>query len=424
MKNNIDFVIPSLVPYTTVLDNGLKVHAFKNHSMDVVRMEFYFENAGTMNQDKVFSSLVANNLITEGSRGHSAKEIADKIDFYGAFIERSLDKETASVSFYFLKKYKEDLIPWFEEIIKDPDFPQTEMEVYLRRLKQQRLVNEKKTNYLARVNFFQCLFGEMHPFGLVGSMEDYDLLNRKDLFDFYNSFYSYERCSIIIAGDIDDRLIGLLNKSFGSKDWKKDGVLDVKCLTYMDNSNVRRSISLESAVQSSVRIGCTTISANHVDYMGLNVVSTLLGGYFGSRLMSNIREDKGYTYGIGSSLLSFKDIGLFYISAEIKQENCQDAINEIYNEIEVLKSKRVTDEELHRVKNFMKGTMLRSLDGSFELSDNFRSILKFGLDYDYFHNYLRVISEIDSDEVLRLAQSYFNVNQMVEIRVGDATLTN
>ena len=183
--------------------------------------------------------------------------------------------------------------PWFEEIIKDPDFPQTEMEVYLRRLKQQRLVNEKKTNYLARVNFFQCLFGEMHPFGIVGRMEDYDLLTRKDLFDFYNSFYSYDRCSIIIAGDVDDRLIGLLNKSFGKKDWKKDGVLDVKNLTYQQNNNILKSIPLDSAVQSSVRIGCTTISANHVDYMGLNVVSTLLGGYFGSRLMSNIREEIG-----------------------------------------------------------------------------------------------------------------------------------
>lgn len=422
MKNNIDFVIPSLKPDTTILDNGLKVYAFKNDSMDVIRMEFYFENAGTMNQEKVFSSLVANNLLTEGSGSHSAKEIADKIDFYGAFIERSLDKETASVSFYFLKKYKEDLIPWFEEIIKDPAFPETEMEVYLRRLRQQRLVNEKKTNYLARVNFFQCLFGEMHPFGIVGRMEDYDLLTRKDLFDFYNSFYSYDRCSIIIAGDVDDRLIGLLNKSFGKKDWKKDGVIDRKEFIYKENRKDSRAIHLNSALQASIRIGNTTVSANHKDYMGLNILNTLLGGYFGSRLMSNIREDKGYTYGIGSMIHSFKDIGLFYISAEVKQENCQDAIRGIYNEINILKTERVGDKELNRVKNFMKGSLLRSLDGSFELSANFRSILKYGLSHDYFNDYLRVISEIETEEILRLAQTYFNVNQMVEIRTGDTTI--
>ena len=138
--------------------------------------------------------------------------------------------------------------------------------------------------------------------------------------------------------------------------------------------------------------------------------------------MSNIREDKGYTYGINSVLYSYKDIGLFYIAADVKQENCQDAIDEIYREIEILKTQLVGDEELHRVKNFMKGNLLRSLDGSFELSDNFRSILKYGLTSDYFQQYLRAISEIDSVEIQRLAQTYFNTNQMVELRVGNATI--
>ena len=422
MKNNIDFIIPSLCPEITVLDNDLKVYAFKNNDMDVVRMELYFDCAGTNNQVKVYSSSVANNQLSEGSSGHSAKEIADSIDYYGAFIEKTLDKETASVCFYFLKKYTQDLMPWFEQIIKDPAFHQTELEVYLRRLKQQRLVNEKKTDYLARLSFFQTIFGEDHPYGMVGKMEDYDLLTRNDLFDFYNSFYSYDRCSIIIAGGVDDGLIRLINNSFGKKDWKRDKVLDIKDIIFSDNICAKKSIHLNSAVQSSVRIGNTTISANDNDYMGLNVLNSLLGGYFGSRLMSNIREDKGYTYGISSVLYSFKNIGLFYISAEIKQENCQEAINEIYNEIELLKTTKVSDMELHRVKNFMKGSLLRSLDGSFELSENFRSILKYGLDYDYFHNYFRVISEIDADEILRLAQTYFNVNQMVEIRAGDATI--
>lgn len=422
MKNNINFLIPSLSPKVNILDNKIKVYAFENINMDVVRMEFWFDRAGTSNQDRVYSALIANNLLTEGSNGHSAKEIAYAIDFYGAFIEKSLDKETASVSFYFLKKYKEELIPWFEEIIKDPAFPQTELEVYLRRLKQQRLVNKKKTSFLAKVSFFETLFGEDHPFGMVGKMEDFDLVRREDLFDFYNSFYSYDNCSIIIAGAVDERLIGLINNSFGKKDWKRDRVIDRKELVHKENKKESRAIHLSSALQASIRIGNTTVSANHKDYMGLNILNTLLGGYFGSRLMSNIREDKGYTYGIGSMIHSFKDIGLFYISAEVKQENCQDAIREIYNEINILKTERVGDKELNRVKNFMKGSLLRSLDGSFELSANFRSILKYGLSHDYFNDYLRVISEIEAEEILRLAQTYFNVNQMVEIRTGDTTI--
>lgn len=422
MKNNIDFILPSLSPEVTVLDNDLKVYAFKNSDMDVVRLEFFFSNSGTSNQEKIYSSSVANNQISEGSHKHSSKEIADAIDYYGAFIEKSVDKETASVCFYFLKKYQENLIPWFEEIIKDPAFYQTELDVYIQRLRQQFLVNQQKTDYLARVNFFQSLFGETNPFGVVGKLEDFDMLQRKDLIDFYNSFYCYENCSIIVAGGVNQVLFSLINNSFGKKDWKRKGLLNPKTFLFESAKNIRKTINLDSAVQSSIRIGNATISVKNEDYMGLNVLNCLFGGYFGSRLMSNIREDKGYTYGINSVLYSYKDIGLFYIAADVKQENCQDAIDEIYREIEILKTQLVGDEELHRVKNFMKGNLLRSLDGSFELSDNFRSILKYGLTSDYFQQYLRAISEIDSVEIQRLAQTYFNTNQMVELRVGNATI--
>lgn len=422
MKNNIDFILPSLSPELTVLDNGLKVYTFKNSDMDVVRMELFFPNCGTANQTKIYSSIVTNNQISEGSKTHSAKEIADSIDYYGAFIEKTVDKESASVCFYFLKKYQENLIPWFEEIIKDPIFPQMELDIYLKRLRKQYLVNQQKTDYLAKVGFNEVIFGEKHPFGIVGKLEDYDLLKRNDLIDFYNSFYTYEQCSIIIAGGVDDRTLFLLNKAFGFNDWKNDSVLKKKKLDYIDSQRIVKTINLDYAVQSSIRMGNTTISVKQEDFMGLNVLNCLFGGYFGSRLMSNIREDKGYTYGIGSVLYSYRDIGVFYISAEVKQENCQDAINEVYHEIDVLRNEKVLESELNRVKNYMKGNLLRSLDGSFELSENFRPLLKYDLEIDYYQKYIKTISEISSDEILRLAQTYFNKNQMVELRVGNATI--
>ena len=281
MKNNIDFILPSLSPEITVLDNDLKVYAFKNSDMDVVRLEFFFSNSGTSNQEKIYSSSVANNQISEGSHKHSSKEIADAIDYYGAFIEKSVDKETASVCFYFLKKYQENLIPWFEEIIKDPAFYQTELDVYIQRLRQQFLVNQQKTDYLARVNFFQSLFGETHPFGVVGKLEDFDMLQRKDLIDFYNSFYCYENCSIIVAGGVNQVLFSLINNSFGKKDWKRKGLLNPKTFLFESAKNIRKTINLDSAVQSSIRIGNATISVKNEDYMGLNVLNCLFGGYFG-----------------------------------------------------------------------------------------------------------------------------------------------
>lgn len=423
MKNKIDFILPSLVPQVTVLDNGLKVYAFGNSDMDVVRMEFFFYNAGSANQDKIYSSSVTNNQISEGSSSHSAMEIANAIDYYGAFIEKTVDKESASICFYFLRKYQDNLISWFEEIIKDPAFPQTELDVYLQRLRQQYLVNQQKTDYLARVKFNEIVFGGNHPFGVIGKMEDFDSLERKDLINFYNSFYSSDECSIIIAGEIDDKLLGLLNKSFGGDDWKKEKVIGLKDYNkFFDLDAVKKTININQAVQASIRMGNTTISSKDKDFMGLSVLNCLLGGYFGSRLMQNIREDKGYTYGIGSVIYSYRDIGIFYISADVKQENCQDAIDEVYKEIDLLQNEKVGDEELNRVKNYLMGNILRSLDGSLELSDRFRPLLKYGFGTDYYQKYMETIRAIDAEELMRLSQKYFVLNQMTEIRVGNETI--
>lgn len=422
MKNKIEFILPSLNPSVYVLDNGLKVYAFENDNMDLVRLEFYFENGGVVNQSQIYSSVAANSLISEGSSRHSAIEIANIVDFYGAFIEKTVDKETSSVCFYFLKKHQDNLLPCFEEIIKDPAFSQTELNTYLQRLRKQFLVNQQKTDHLAKNNFYELVFGKEHPFGKIGTFEDFDLLERKHLVDFYNSFYSSNKCSIIISGNVDNKLISLLNKYFGGNDWKDRGDMNVKKLEFGENEKLVKTVDLPSAVQASIRIGFKTINAIHEDYMSLLVLNCLLGGYFGSRLMSNIREDKGYTYGISSILYSFKDIGVFLIGADIKQENCQDAIDEIYIEIEKLRNNLVDDFELQRVKNYMMGNVLRSLDGSFELADNYRPLLKFGFDKDYYERYLRVITQLSKEEILTLAQKYLNVNQMIELRVGNATL--
>lgn len=423
MKNKIEFILPSLVPDISVLDNGLKVYAFENEDMDVIRMEFFFSNAGSKNQDKIYSSIVTNNQISEGTSKHSAMEIANSIDYYGAFIEKTVDKESSSICFYFLRKHQENLMPWFEEIIKDPAFSQTELDVYLQRLRQQYLVNQQKTDYLARVSFNETIFGEKHPFGIVGTLEDFDLLKREDLVNFYNSFYNSDECSIIIAGEVDNKLVGLLNKAFGKNDWKKERVLEVKDINnFISAKAIKKTINIDKAVQASIRLGKTTISSKDKDFMALSVVNCLLGGYFGSRLMQNIREDKGYTYGISSVLYSYRDIGIFYIGADVKQENCQDAIDEVYKEIDILQNNKVGEDELLRVKNYLMGNVLRSLDGSLELSDRFRPLLKYGFDTDYYQNYMEVIRELNSDEIMRLAQVYLVSNQMSEIRVGNETI--
>jgi predicted Zn-dependent peptidase len=174
----------------------------------------------------------------------------------------------------------------------------------------------------------------------------------------------------------------------------------------------------EGALQSAIRIGRRIITRSHPDYPGLSVLNTLLGGYFGSRLMSNIREDKGYTYGIGSAVVSLSAAGYFFISTEVGADVTSAALDEIYKEVELLRREAVDQEELAMVRNYMMGSFLKGIDGPFALIDRFKTIHLSGLDYDYFDRYLRTLESIGPEELKDLAVRYFDRNDLCELVVG------
>ena len=178
----------------------------------------------------------------------------------------------------------------------------------------------------------------------------------------------------------------------------------------MDNSNVRRSISLESAVQSSVRIGCTTISANHVDYMGLNVVSTLLGGYFGSRLMSTIREKKGYTYGIYSYLIKYNDCTILVIACDLGNDYIEKTIVEIKKEICKLRTVILGEKELERVKNYLMGDLIASIDGSINQFDMWKLMIEKKIHPSYLERAFKRYGGISSEEIRDIARKYLRAS--------------
>ncbi|MBK7132383.1 MAG: insulinase family protein [Bacteroidales bacterium] len=171
-------------------------------------------------------------------------------------------------------------------------------------------------------------------------------------------------------------------------------------------------------VQTSVRIGSATINKRHPDYPGLKVLDAVLGGYFGSRLMKNIREDKGFTYGISSSLTSLDLAGYKVISTEVGKKNCHKAIDEIYKEIRLLQSEPVKSGELDLVRNYMSGELLRMFDGPFALADSFRSVWDFGLDNSYYYRLADKIKTIGQDEIMHLANTYYNTDDLYEITAG------
>ncbi|MEW6470261.1 MAG: pitrilysin family protein [Bacteroidota bacterium] len=400
------------------LANGIPLYSIQAGTQDLCRIELLFP-AGFINQGQPLVASTVNELIDEGTHKRSAQQLADAIDYYGAFLETEITPDFASVNLFTLNKHLPHVVPVLEEIIKEASFPQQELEVNIQNRKQKFLVSQQKVNDVARKKFNQLVFGNGHPYGYFVELEDFDRLRREHLLDFYHSFYSSGHCRIIISGKVSESSLQLIEKHFGGKDWAKQAGMAPRTVHHFHATNERTNLVLkEDALQSAIRIGRQLFTKTHEDFLPMQVLNTVLGGYFGSRLMANIREDKGYTYGIGSGVLSYREAGCFFISTEVGVNVTKNAVNEIFSEIRRLREEPVGEDELALVRNYMLGSFISSVDGPFALADRFKGILVFGLDYDYYDKYLHTVRTITSEQLRDLANRYWQEQDLIELVVG------
>jgi predicted Zn-dependent peptidase len=404
-------------PEITQTDNGIPVYQLNSGTQDITKIEFIF-NAGSWFEKKALVAKFTNKMLKEGTRVHSAKQIHETIDYYGAHLESSSDKDKATVTLYSLNKHINHLLPMLREVILEPVFPENELLTRIQNKKQEFLINSEKGKYIARWKFNELIFGKSHPYGRFFDTSDFDQLTHQDLLDFHRSHYTINHCKIIIAGKIPTELPGLLNELFGSEKDLRVPVLENHNNQISFNNHHQIHIKKNNAIQSAIRIGKTLVNKTHPDYLKLKVVNTILGGYFGSRLMTTIREEKGYTYGIGSGIVSMQYAGSFFIASEIGAEVSNNAIADIYNEIKILQENKVPEIELDLVRNYMLGSLLRSLDGPFALSENLKGLIEYGLDGNYYTRYIDTIKYITADEIMELAQHYFKIETLYEVKVG------
>ncbi len=167
-----------------------------------------------------------------------------------------------------------------------------------------------------------------------------------------------------------------------------------------------------------MQVGNAAISKDHPEFDELTVVNTLFGGYFGSRLMANIREEKGYTYGIYSALTAYKHGAIFEVSTDIGKEYRDATLNEIQKEFSLLQTELVDEDELQTVKNYMSGKILRSADGAFRFSDVLKGLLLFDRKPESLNEYLQTIQQISSERIMELAQKHFDFEKMYKVAVG------
>jgi zinc protease len=406
-------------PEKITLDNGILVDSFNAGTQDVVKVECVFQ-AGTWYQDKKLIAFSTIKMLTEGTKNYTAAKLAEIFDSHGAFIETEAEKDNSFISLYCLNKHLGELLPVMAEMIKEPTFPQNELSIFLKNTKQDQLVSMQRVSYLARVKFAEQIFGEAHPYGQNAGIEDYDNVKRNDLINFHKKNYHAGKLRIIVSGKIDKNTIKHINTCFGKSFPKQVGGSEKERKTERKTSTDKKIFSPQkNALQSGIRIGKILFTKKDPDYFGMLILNTILGGYFGSRLIKNIREDKGYTYGIGSGIMSLKNAGYFYITSEVGADVRKPAVKEVYKEIERLRNELVPAAELNLVKNYMIGSFLRSIDGPFAIAERYLGILDYGMDFNsYYNKYIQTIKNITSKQILSLANKYLQEDSFYETVVG------
>jgi zinc protease len=397
-----------------VLRNGVEVYAINAGAEEVLSLEWVFF-AGNSFEEQNLVAGTANFLIRNGTSQKNAFQINEHFEYYGSFLNRSCYNETATITLHCLTKHIGELLPVVKELITDSVMPEDELATYKQNMKQRLKVSLKKSDFIAGRLIDVYLYGEEHPYGRYSKAEDFDALQQPALFDFYKRYYQQGKLILFIAGKLPAKLEKLLNENFG--DLPNNAIAPVKTMIQPSAEKKFRITNDAEGVQGSIRIARPFPNRHHPDFLKVQVLNSLFGGFFGSRLMSNIREDKGYTYGIHSYLQNHIADSAWMISTEAGKDVCEAAITEVYKEMKDLREELVEDEELLLVRNYMMGSILGDLDGPFQIIARWKNIILNNLTEQYFYDSINTIKTIKAEEIQRLAQQYLNPEDFYELVV-------
>lgn len=399
------------------LDNGLSIHVINAGNEDVVKFEIIFPT-GAADRNTYSIASACHHLADSGTSQKKAIEIAESLDYFGAFLQSDTGPDYKNFTLFSLTRFFNETLPILDEILNDAAFPENELSVWKTRSIQSLQVNREKVSWLTKTGFQESLFGRNHPYGFVPDENTFNSITTESLQTFFKKGYPLQKAIIIVSGKVDDSVIKIVNAVFGKKNISNSSLSEVTLPAINEYHPVKLKIDKKDAVQSSIRIGKLLFGKDHPDYISFSIVNTILGGYFGSRLMSNIREEKGYTYGIGSGVHPFRNSGSFFIATEVGNEVCDEAVAEIFKELDRLSEESVPESELDLVKKYLAGSFLRSLDGPFALSDRFKGLILHDLNYNFLTEYLETLQTINSLKIKEIALKYLKSETMTVVISG------
>lgn len=404
----------------TTLRNGVTIYTLSADDFEVLRVTFVFR-AGSACQTVPFTASAAANLLGEGTREMTAQQIAERLDYYGSWFDVSVDRDYAYISFASLSKFFDRTMEVAAQLLLHPVFPEEEVRAYCAKRRQRLTIEREKVETQAREAFAQALFGPEHPYGISSDEREYDRLTRGDIAAFYERFYTADNCFAVCSGRVGEReleRVAAIASQFPAGAGAAQSAFPAPVTRHT------AFVEHPGAVQSSLRIGRLLFPRQHPDFLGMQIVATALGGYFGSRLMQNLRERHGYTYGVVAAMVNFERAGYLAIATQVGTDVTQAALTQIYAEIERLRREPMPAAELEIVQNMMVGEMMRILDGPFGIADVTIENILCGRDNASIGENVRRIRATTAGEVRQLAQKYLEPECLVTVAAGAIPIKN
>ena len=395
--------------------NGTKIYAINCPEYEVVRLSFVF-HAGTITQRHPFTASATANMLAEGTANLSSQQVAERLDYFGSYFDINIDRDYSYITFCSLSKFFMQTAEVIEQVILHPTFPAEEVATYAAKRKQQLAIERRKVETIAREKFANAIFGKSHPYGISYSEDAYDSLSREHIEEHYRRCYTAEECIVVCSGNISPEVLARI-ESIAVQLPTSNHTQKIAIPPYDTCHNIRHQH--DGAVQSSIRMGRLLFPRTHEDFIPMQVLSTVLGGYFGSRLMQNLREQHGYTYGAFCAMVNFQHTGYLALATQTGKEVTEDALRQIAFEIECLQNDKISEQELALVKNIMAGELMRILDGPFGIADVTTENILCGFDNSHIQEHLQRIRATTPEELRDLAQRYLAAEDLVTVVVGD-----
>jgi len=426
MKNTDMKAVPAIItpsagdtsfPEPVLLGSGIPVYLLGKGTVDLLRIEFVFQ-AGQVMEDVHLTASTTNAMLTEGTTSHDAVTINDLIDSTGAALTHAADKETAGLVTVTLARKLDEVIELANEVLFTPSFPDNEFRMLTDKRLQAFQTSRKKTSVIAREAFYQALCGAMNPYGRITREDDYQAIATADLRQFHSNHYFPGNMYITVAGMDPGQALKVLEKQFHGTIAEPAPERPLPSLYFDTAGPGQFFLDVPGSVQSTVRLGWKGITRDHPDYHALQVATMILGGYFGSRLMRRIREEKGYTYGIQAVAGAFSNIGYITIMTDVANAYREKTMNEIWSEIRKLQSEPIGDEEMTLVRNHIMGEIARSFDGPFAVADTLRGVIDYNAGLDFYTRYAETVLMIEPQRIKEIFNTYFLAGEAYEIIAG------